>query len=276
MKYTMKGIVDKSFETKMDLTRHIKKNIEGIYAIKKSIYKKGATVDLGNDYFNFLYEPKINAKSSLIRIKTIINSTNVIDSHVDLHDFGTWNKTVKDNPFSAHLKTHKSEFESLISNKAKSYNEVMNFKDLGLNIDRDFTANINDLILDEKRQPFMFGKYMNGEVTQHSVGMLYVGLELAYYDEESEKNMDFFEKVKSKSINPEIADEYGYVWLVSEAKKREGSAVVFGSNGITPTLLIEDYEPSKDTQSKGSRQIDTSNKAHSERELINFYKTILN
>jgi hypothetical protein len=74
-------------------------------------------------------------------------------------------------------------------------------------------------------------------------------IELAYYDEDSEKNMQYFERMKAQAINPDVADEYGFFWVVSEAVKREGSAVVFGSNPITPTLSVKNHEPQKHSES---------------------------
>jgi hypothetical protein len=115
----------------------------------------------------------------------------------------------------------------------------------------DFTANISTFQLKREDNPFMFDQYALGKVTNHSVGMLYVmgKIELAYYDEDSEKNMQYFERMKAQAINPDVADEYGFFWVVSEAVKREGSAVVFGSNPVTPTLSVKNYEPQKHSES---------------------------
>ena len=46
----------------------------------------------------------------------------------------------------------------------------------------------------------------------------------------------------------EQAEEQGYFWAVTQAKLIEGSAVVLGSNPITPTLSNKNDEPLKDTQ----------------------------
>jgi len=125
--------------------------------------------------------------------------------------------------------------------------------------------------LKREDNPLMFDQYAQGKVTNHSVGMLYVQgkLELAYYDEESEKNMSFFEKHKAQAVNPEVADEYGYFWVVSEAVKREGSAVVFGSNPITPTISVKNYEPSNDTRTKIEPSNDTQKEVKQFINLIN-------
>lgn len=249
MNYIIKQFPKKKFETKMDQTRFIKANIDELKRKKMSEYKVNSTA-LIDGIAKKEFEPVIeDITSDIILIKSVINSTNIIDSHLDLHMPDIWNKTVKDNPYSYHLKQHEDKFESVISNKAKSYNENSNFNKLGLDIDFKTTININEFLLEKSKIPFMFDTYVNGDVKQHSIGMIYVNMDIAYYDEDSQKQMDFFEKMKGKAVNPDVADEYGYFWVVYEAKKREGSAVVFGSNSVTPTLWVKNYEPpSKGTQ----------------------------
>lgn len=248
MIFTIKQAPDKKFTDKMDQTRFIKDNIKGLTAAKKSEYKTKSEPVLKSELFTNAFVPVIeNITGDIIEVKTVINTTNVIDSHMDLHLRGIWNKTVKDNPYSHHLKQHENKFESVISNRAKSFNDEMNFKDLGVNYDFLMDANINLFLIDRLKDPFMFGKYADGMVTEHSIGMLYVDLDLAYYDEDSQKEMDFFNDALKLAINPEVAEERGYVWLIREAKKREGSAVVFGSNSITPTLYVKNYEPQSST-----------------------------
>lgn len=268
MIYSIKQFPDKKFTDKMDLTRFIKKNFEDIKRAKLMEYKNNAnkSVDISNLEANFT--PKIeDITGDVIRVKAIINSTNVIDSHLDLHTRNAWNKSVKENKTTYILQEHANKFTHVISKKGKNLNESMNFKDFGFD-DMEFTANISDFILKREDNPFMFDQYATGKVSNHSVGMLYVlgKLELAIYDEDSEKNMEFFEKYKAQAINPEVADDNGYFWVVSEAVKREGSAVVFGSNPITPTLSVENYEPSAghSQSNKTKPSNDTSN------ELIKF------
>lgn len=249
MIYSLKQFPDKKFSDKMDLSRFIKENLQAIKKIKCSEYKTDADVVLKSGIYTNKFEPLIeNITSDIIEVKAIINTTNVIDSHMDLHVKGIWNKTVSDNPYTYHIKQHENRFESILSSRAKNINETMNFKDIGLSIDKEMEANINLFTLDKAKNEFMFNQYVNGEVKQHSVGMRYINIDLAWYDEESQKEMDFFNWAKSEAINPEIADEYGYVFVVREAAKREGSAVVFGSNPFTPTLYVKNYEPSKDTR----------------------------
>ena len=267
MNFTLKQFPNKVFTEKMDMVRFMQKNREELFAIKKAEYKTKSEPIFKSDLIIKKFEPLIeDISSDFIQVKAIINTTNVIDSHFDLHLPGIWNKTVKDNPFSPHLKSHKSDFEYIIANRAKSYNENMNFKDLGLSVDMAMQANINEFILQRKKLPVMFDAYKNGEVEQHSVGMLYVNFDLAIYDEDSQKEMDFFNENKAKAINPEVAEEYGFFWVHSEAKKREGSAVVFGSNSITPTLYVKNYEPQTSTQ---KQEPPTSTLPSEQKQVIN-------
>lgn len=261
MNYTIKQYPDKKFTDKMDQTRFIKKHLDELTGLKKLEYKTKSEPVLNPDLFDKAYTPILeDITGDFIEVKTIINTTNVIDSHRDLHMAETWNKTVKDNPYTYHLKQHENKFESVISKRARSFNENMNFRDLGLNKDFPTVANINQFVLQRSKMPFMFDAYKNGDVEQHSIGMMYVNMDIAYYDEESQKQMDFFNEMKAKAVNPEVADEYGYFWVVYEAKKREGSAVVFGSNSITPTLYVKNYQPQTST-GKNEPPISTQNEA---------------
>ena len=250
MIYSIKQFPDKKFTDKMDLTRFIKKNFEDIQKAKLIEYKNNANKAIDINTLEANFTPKIeDITSDIIEVKALVNSTNIIDSHLDLHSFKTWNKSVKDNKSTYVLDQHENNLNTVLSRKGININEQMNFKDFGFK-DMEFIANMSKFILNFKDNPKRFEQYAKGEITNHSVGMLYVmgKIELAYYDEESQKNMDFFEKVKSEALNPEIADVNGYVWYVSEAIKREGSPVVFGSNPITPTLEVKNYEPSNDTR----------------------------
>jgi hypothetical protein len=251
---TTKDILGKKFADKMDRTRFIQKNMDDLFRLKLSEYKNNANKAIDINRLEANFAPQIeDITTDIIEVKALINSTNIIDSHLDLHTFKAWNKSVSDNKSTYILQEHQNKFTHVLSRKGANTNEVMNFKDFGFN-EMDFTANISTFQLKREDNPFMFDQYAQGKVNNHSVGMLYVmgKIELAYYDEDSEKNMQYFERMKTQAINPEMADEYGFFWVVSEAVKREGSAVVFGSNPITPTLSVKNYEPRKHSESNKS------------------------
>ena len=79
--------------------------------------------------------------------------------------------------------------------------------------------------------------------------MRYVQCEIAIYDENDEKEMDFWNKYIAQVVNREKAEKYGFFWVVTEAILREGSSVLFGSNDITPTQSVE-IEVEEDKEAK--------------------------
>ena len=215
MNYTIKQYPDKKFTDKMDQTRFIKKHFEELKEIKKAEYKTNSQPIISG-LKTKMFEPQIeDITSDFIEVKTVINTTNIIDSHLDLHMPNIWNKTVKDNPYSHHLKQHENKFESVISKKAKSYNENSNFNQLGLDVNFKTVANINEFVLERSKIPFMFDAYKNGDVDQHSVGMLYVDLDIA----DKEARLSGVPKPMGKTKNlPPIeckSNWYGWIAIIS-------------------------------------------------------------
>lgn len=270
MIYTLKQFPDKKFTDKMDQTRFIQENIKTLKAMKKMEYKTFSDIVLKAGLDTSSYVPEIEPiTGEWMEVKAIINTTGVIDSHLDLHIPGIWNKTVKDNPFNPVLKQHERMFESVIATKGKNYNQNMNFKDIGVDADFAMQANCNTFLVNKANQPLMFEKYANGEVTQHSVGMMYVDYDIAYYDETSQKEMDFFNECLKLCINPEVGEEAGIIWLIREAKKREGSPVVFASNPLTPTLYVKNAEPPKSTTQNNMPEPQESTQQNQQTKFIN-------
>jgi len=87
----------------------------------------------------------------------------------------------------------------------------------------------------------MFNQYKNGFVLNHSVGMRYVKLFFCYNNDAPEYSADKenWDKYYPLIMNKDDADKTSYFWAVTEAKNIEGSAVVKGSNFLTPVLSIE-------------------------------------
>lgn len=247
---------NKEFQSKEELFKALIENKKELVSIKKSATKNADAVSFGYlDTFVKIDTNKEDVQSQMqnpesLNVKVVINTTNFLDSHGDVHVNGIWNKSVKDNVSFLHLQEHEREFDKVITDSAKGYVQFMNWKNLGLPYEGKTEALIFESTIDKKRNEFMLNQYANGWVKNHSVGMRYVSLELAInteaaYDKEYKDLWDEFYPIIA---NKETADERGYFWVVKEAKIIEGSAVVMGSNSATPTLENkEEIEPSKDT-----------------------------
>ena len=201
--------------------------------------------DTLKEKINFLIENKQQLIDS-VEVKAIINTTNILDSHGDVHLKGIWNKSLKENKRILHLQEHKSnEFDKIISSgeDLKATTKDYSWKELGYNVEGKTEALVFESKVKKSRNPYMFEQYKNGYINNHSVGMRYVKMELAVNDEDYEKEKDFWDKNIKNVVNRKEAEEKGYMWLVFEAKVVEGSAVPLGSNPITPTMNIKS-EPS--------------------------------
>ncbi len=180
----------------------------------------------------------------------VINTTNWMDSHLDVHIPNIWKKSLKDNNEMLHLQEHHMAFDHVIADDSKGYTQQMTWKELGY----DFPGVTEALIFAtplKGRNPFMEDQYRKGFVKNHSVGMRYVTIKFCvnepdddYYKEEYANWVQYAPLV----VNIEEAEARGYFWAVLEAKVIEGSAVVKGSNIITPTLGFKSVQPASTTE----------------------------
>lgn len=193
----------------------------------------------------------IGPDATQIKVRSIINTTKLFDSHGDVHFDQLWNKSLKEGSFYL-VKQHEFNFEGIISDNVKAFTKQMAWHELGINYEGKTQALVFDSVIDKSENPLMFEKYRTGKVKQHSVGMQYVKIELAVNDDRYEKEFAVWEKYFDEIANKDDALAAGYFWAVTEAKIIEGSAVVKGSNWVTPTLNIQQTktEPGAPTQGK--------------------------
>ena len=103
---------------------------------------------------------------------------------------------------------------------------------------------VYECTISKNRNPFMFEQYKNGYVLNHSVGMRYIKILFCYNstDPTYSQDKENWDKYYPTVVNQEEADKHGYFWAVLEAKNVEGSAVVKGSNFLTPVLSMEQID----------------------------------
>lgn len=246
---------NKEFQNKQDLFRALIDNKKELISIKKSATKNADAVSFAYldtsvkiDTNKEDVNSQIQSPESL-NVKVVINTTNFLDSHGDVHVSGIWNKSIKDNVTFLHLQEHEREFDKVITDSANGYVQSITWKKLGLPYEGKTDALIFESTIDKKRNEFMLNQYANGWVKNHSVGMRYVQLDMAVnseadFDKEEKALWDEYYPIIA---NKEVAEERGYFWVVKEAKIIEGSAVVMGSNSATPTLDNKN-EPLENTQ----------------------------
>lgn len=191
---------------------------------------------------NILKTEAIPESATKIKIRAIINTTKLFDSHGDVHIDQLWNKSLKEGD-KYHAQEHEFNFKGIISDNVKAFVKQMSWHDLSMNFEGTTQALVFDSIVERKASwPLgtdMFEMYRTGKVKQHSVGMQYVKIELAVNDDRYEKEFGVWEKYFDVIANKDDVLNVGYFWAVTEAKFREGSAVLAGSNWVTPTQSIQ-------------------------------------
>jgi len=266
---------NRTFATKEELFAELRNNKKTLISVKRATDKRA-------DSFCFYTTANSGYKSTTqkddhsndvvmmdnLAVKCVINTTNYLDSHGDVHINGIWNKSIADNNGKGflHLQEHQREFDKIISDNATASIQSISWNQLGLPYEGETEALIFDSLIQKKRNEFMLKQYANGWVKNHSVGMRYVKIELAInseadYDKEEKAVWDKYYPIVA---NKEVADERGYFWAVIEAKIIEGSAVVMGSNDATPTLptnenktsAVENTDENNDVPTLDTHQIE--------------------
>lgn len=234
------------FAERKELFKFLLENKDILIAQKKAVLKHADGISFNNVFFSekqnaYKANRPIGIDFSEIKVRAIINTTNIMDSHADVHLPGLWKKSLSENRLIMHLQEHKMQFDKIISdgNDLKAYTKSYTWEDLGFKFEGETEALVFDSTVKKDRNKYMHEQYGNGHVKNHSVGMRYVKLVLCINEpDDSAYGAEFeaWEKYFPMIVNAEEAEEKGYFWAIKEAKVIEGSAVPLGSNYATPTL----------------------------------------
>lgn len=259
-----------SFATKEECFKWLRENHDKLIAQKKAVMKEADAMglsiyhvdqkgDLVEASKSFSANKEILTEKKAIRVKAIINTTNLFDSHSDVHIPKLWNKSLKESKLWSLVKEHNFTFDGTISDEVKAYVQTFTWKELGYNMEDETQALVFDAIIHPDDPTGMYERYVKGIVKNHSVGMRYVKI-LFCMNSDNESDFQYkvnYDKYITEVANKEDAEERGYFWAVLEAKVIEGSAVKRGSNSFTPTQEVtvvnnksEDYQPPAGTEHK--------------------------
>lgn len=250
------------FANKSDLHRYLVSNKSKLISQKKSmpIFSDSCSFGIAKVHStedSFKANTPVFEDVDTLRVKVVANTANWIDSYFDMLLPDCWKRSIQQRKsLIPHLHDHIHQLAAKVGEVVDIYSSTMSLTELGLN--KQGTTQsllfITDIIKSYNEK--VFNQYKLGKVKQHSIGMQYVELELAINDPDSQKEMDFWEKYYPQVINKEVADEYGFFWVVPEIKLLENSGVLFGANELTPTLdnnlKIESPNGTQNTKSEPS------------------------
>lgn len=243
------------FETKSALVSYLKENKSKIIEQKKAmpIFSEASNFNVSavkNKTAIKSNEP-INEDVDVIRVKVVANTANWLDSHMDVLLPDCWTKSINERKnIIPHLHDHIHKIDAKIGEVVDIYSSQLSYSEIGIDGNGSTQALVFITDVMKSYNEKVFNQYKSGKVNQHSIGLQYIKIDLAINDEDSEKELEFWNKHINQIINPEAAIERGYFWVVQEIKLLENSAVLFGSNEMTPTLdnNIKGIEPLQNTQ----------------------------
>lgn len=247
----------KELDTKEALFAHLKANKAILMAEKKSTVKMADAVSFIGKSFDYTHGDTTTKAEAVtladptgpIKVTSIINTTNILDSHGDVHFPGIWKKSLAETKRFYLIKEHRFNFDNVISDNVTATAKTIKWSALGFPWEGSTQALVFESEIAPTDKTGMFERYKDGKVHEHSVGMRYIKLDLAInteaqgYDEEKA----VWDKYIDQIANKEAAMDQGYFWAVAEAQVIEGSAVLRGSNYATPTISVKCGEPSADT-----------------------------
>jgi hypothetical protein len=237
---------NRTFETKLELFRALKKHQGIIIDSKKSVkYSQSTRAAIPFD------EGSTTVKD--IEVKEghslhVINTTKILDSHNDVHINGLWSKSVKEQKGKIYfLADHDMSVGSIIAYPKDVRMRLMtaSFKDLGFDHEGETQALVFEINKKDVRHSEAKHIIENKIDIEHSIRMSYVKIELAVNsdDEDFKAERAVWDKFHPIVANKDVADENGFFWAVREAKiHEEGSMVLRGSNHVTPMINAKNSE----------------------------------
>lgn len=263
-----------SLKTQAERFAYLKANKSELIAFKKSAIKfcdsqlpmaeEGLTQTV-----KALSTSTENDTETTIKRTIIGNTYNWMDSHDDVHVGSTFGKSIGEKVGKIwHLHDHEQKMTAKVGIPERIYEQEVKWRDLGISKDGSTTSLMMDSTILKDYNKMMFNEYKSGNVDQHSVGMYYVKVDLALNDINSPEEYKVWNQHIASIGNKKRATDKGYFFAVSEAKLIEISAVLQGSNELTPTISAKDNEPLEDTQNKkpledtSETQIKTRSKVH--------------
>ena len=240
------------FPTKKELFQYLHSNKNEIYEMKKASKKMNVftpeLIQHQKSLVKALSTSSDGDTDSVIKRTIVGNTYNWLDSHGDVHVGSTFGKSIGERQGKIwHLHDHEYKLTAKVGTPTKVYEKEVKWADLGVDKAGSTIALMMDSNIKKSMNNQIFAEYKTGAIDQHSVGMYYVKMDLAINDSEYEEEFKTWNDIIGKLGNKDKAEKEGFFWAVKEAKLIEISAVLEGSNELTPTISTEDIESLKST-----------------------------
>lgn len=234
---------NKEFTSKREMFTALLANKQSIIDRKKEAVKFTDPVSI---YVKSLLADKAEGDMEVVSVGStvypVINSCWIFDSHGDVHADGIWDKSAEEvNGQIFYIINHDLEIGKVISypNEVEVMVKTVSWKEIGFDMDGETQVLMFGAKLTDASNKDALNAIIGKKPIQNSVRMRYISLTLCIDDSSSDfmQEKANFDKYISRIANKKDAEEAGFFWLITEAAVwKEGSAVLFGSNHVTPIL----------------------------------------
>lgn len=255
----MNELLTREFATKNEEFSFIRENLDLIKAQRKSTIKWSDSFSCSSYAVNERGERAQKSEltdTGKLKLHLVINASNILDSHRDLHLPGIWKKNLSERKGILYLcQEHSLTFKGIITDKVKPYTKLVTFKELGYDYEGKTEILVFEVEIEKERNEFMYDQYLKGYVHNHSIRMQYVKDVFCLNSKEEDDKIfkENWDKYYPLIANQEDAN-VNWFYAVLEAKIiDEGSAVPKGSCFTTPVLSMEsmpNYEPEDEEEKK--------------------------
>jgi len=254
--------LNKEFTDKSAMFAELKANKDRLIGIKKATIRKSDPIKLKMRDSSIVKAANNSSLAIGDFVYPVINTTNYLDSHGDLHLPGMWDISVREQQGKIYyIINHKLKIGKIISypNEVEMLLKTVNWTDLGATYPGQTQALIFKAKLTEKTNKDYLFAIQDSQPLQNSVRMQYVDMVLCIDDNSSEyaEEYAFFYQYLPMIANKEAAIQSGYFWAIRIAKiSQEGSSVLKGSNDQTPNLYADPVDTSR--KQADTNPVDTS------------------
>lgn len=221
--------------------------------------------------------PVIEIEDGTVNVGVVGNTFYWCDDQLDVLFKGCADKTVKEigpkgKDLIYHLKDHKTSTDDKIGYLNDIYEKDFALSDLGLKMQGNTTCLVFDSLVKEALCSSLYIQYIDKKVKQHSIGLQYVKIFMCINDPNDSEHFANWNKYFQFVINKEVITSVGYFWAVTEIKLYEVSAVLWGSNELTPTL--EDTQKENEPTNVTHEVKDKPTKVTNSKDQKSFYLSL--
>lgn len=251
--------LNQEFADKAAMFKALKENRDKIISVKRAAIKDSDPVTY---FVKRAVADKAAGESDAVigvgsTIYPVINTTNYLDSHGDVHGDGIWDNSIKDNKGKIfYAINHELKIGSIVAypQNVEAYVEMLDWSQLGRDYIGKTQALIYKVLLTEAANKDFMGAVADKAPIQNSVRMSYISMTLCIDDAGEDYKQEYanFYKYLAIIANKQDAIDAGYFWYIQEAKiVKEGSAVLFGSNDATPIFYSDPADAGQKEEKQG-------------------------